>query len=165
MIYKKANWYKIAQNNSSDIIIYDFDDTIACGTTNMQRILNIGNNKPHIWLSSFLEDYRRYGDNLYIMTARMYKTVGDCRKLIKNFLKQFGIDFPESNIICTGFLPSTWSRKKIEIEKILENEAPENLIFVDNDINNRAAIDELQNDYPETNILVTGDKSKLRRQK
>lgn len=153
------NWHKIAQINSSDIIIYDFDDTIAFGTNNIQRMLNIGNDKPYVWLSSFVEDYKKYGDNLYIMTARMYKTLGDCRKLIRKFLKQFGIDFPESNIICTGFLPSTWSRKKIEVEKILETEIPENLIFIDNDVNNRVVIDDLQDKYPKTNILVMGEKN------
>jgi len=151
------NWYKIAQINSSDIIIYDFDDTIASGTNNMQRILNIGNDKPYVWLSSFVEDYKKYGDNLYIMTARMHKTLGDCRKLIKSFLKQFGIDFPESNIICTGFLPSTWGRKKVEVEKILKNESPRKLIFIDDGINNREVIDGLQDKYPYTDILVMGE--------
>jgi hypothetical protein len=152
------NWYKISQNKSNEIIIYDFDDTIACGTTNMQRVLNIGEDIPHVWLSSFIKDYKRYGDSLYIMTARMHKTVGDCKKIIKKFLRQFGINFSESNIICTGFLPSTWDRKKVEVEKILKEQSPDNLIFIDDSTNNREAIDELQEKYPETQILVSGSK-------
>ncbi len=146
------NWYKYARNKT--IVIYDFDDTIACGTTNLQRMLNIGKDKPYVWLNDFLHDYNKYGNSLYIMTARMSRTLGDCRKLIRNFLFDFGIDFPESHIICVGFLPSSQGNKSKIVRQILNNNDIEELIFIDDDPNNRQAIYNLQSDYPKVDIRV-----------
>jgi hypothetical protein len=152
---KKFNWYKIAQTqNDRTLVVYDFDDTIAHGTNNLQRILNIGQDKPYIWLNDFLRDYSKYGNDLYIMTARMQKTMGDCKKKIREFLKQFGVDFPESNIICSGFLPSTAICKDREFRKILEEEDIGRIIFIDDDSSNRSAVRGLCADYPQIDFIV-----------
>ena len=149
------NWYKLChKSNQNLIVIYDFDDTIACGTNDLQRFLNVGQNKPCVWLERFLKDYQKYGNNLYIMTARMHKTMGDCKVVIREFLRDFGIDFPESHIICTGFLPSAQGCKSREIRKILDTQEVSRLVFIDDNSDNREAIGELSEEYPHVDFTV-----------
>lgn len=148
------NWYRMANIEDNTIVIYDFDDTLACGTTDLERVLNIGVDRPYVWLDKFLDDYRKYGDKLYIITARFHKTIGDCKEKIADFLNRFGINFPKSNILCTGFFPSAHACKFNGVKQILDNHDVDRLIFIDDNPANRDAIAKLRRYYPHVEIIT-----------
>lgn len=155
LAHRRFNWYKYSQATvGRTLVVYDFDDTIAHGTSNFERLLNVGSDKPYKWLQSFIKDYYKYGDNLYIMTARYQKTFGDCKKKIINFLKEFGINFPESNIICSGFLPSSGGRKKDKFREMLDEKDIDTLIFIDDSQENKVSVGELKENYPQVDFII-----------